>query len=225
MSATNNGQNEGKDAASQTGNAGGQNAANDAAKGPVERVTEYASGTIAAAGEKLHGATDQLRETAEAAREKVASALGAAKETTGAAYEGARSYAASTAEATRERASAAYSGARETAASVRSRTAETVDENPLVAVIGGIAVGVLLGALLPRTQKEADTLAPIGDKLASLARDALAAAKDAGKDTLDDLGINKDAAREQVNRLLDGAGKAVSSAGSAAAEAIREPRS
>lgn len=221
MTVTNTGQDIDKDGKS----AGDANGANDGAKGTAERVTSYASGTISAAGEKLHGATDQLRDTADAAREKAARALEAAKEKTGAAYEGARSYAASTAEATRERASAAYSTARETAATVRTRTATGIDENPMVAVVGGIAVGALLGALLPRSQKEAEVLAPIGDKLAGLAKNALAAAKDAGQDTLDELGINKDAAREQVNRLLDGAGKAASSAGSAAAEAIREPRS
>jgi ElaB/YqjD/DUF883 family membrane-anchored ribosome-binding protein len=190
-----------------------------------ERETSYVGDTVAAANDKLQAAAGQLREAADAAREKVAGAYEAAKEKTGAAYEGARSYAATTAEATRERASAAYSTARETAATVRTRTADGIEENPVVAVIGGVAIGALLGALLPRTQKETEVLAPLGDKLATLARDALAAAKDAGQDRLDELGINKDAARDQVNRLLDGAGKVVSSAGSAAAEAIREPRS
>ena len=56
-----------------------------------------------------------------------------------------------------------------------------------------------------------------------LARNALAAAKEAGNDTLDELGVNKDAARQQVDRLIDTAGKAASSASSAAADAIRSP--
>lgn len=207
----------------------------DTVKDTAERATAYASDTLATAGEKLHGATDQLRDTAGAARtaageavgtarEKVAEVYEAAVEKTGAAYEGARNYAAEAAEAARERASAAYSTARDTASTVRSRTAGGIEESPLAAVIGGIAVGVLLGTLLPRSQKEAEALGPIGDKLSALAKNALAAAKDAGQDTLDEMGINKDAAREQVSRLIDGATKAATSASSAAAEAIREPR-
>ncbi len=92
-------------------------------------------------------------------------------------------------------------------------------------MIGGVALGVLLGALLPRSQREIDTLGPVGDKLSALAKNALAAAKEAGQDTLSELGINKDAALQQVDKLLDNAGKAASSAGSAAVSAVRSPQS
>ena len=194
----------------------------------LSAAREKAADVLEAAKERAGSAYEVAKEKTgsvyEAAKEKTGSAYEVAKEKTGSAYEGARTYAASTAEATRDRASAAYSSARDTASTARTRAADGIDESPIAAVIGGIAIGVLLGALLPRSQREVETLAPIGDKLATLAKNALAAAKDAGQDTLDELGINKDTAREQVNKLIDGAGKAASSAGSAAAEAIREPR-
>ena len=207
----------------------------DTVKDTAERATAFATDKLATATDKLHDASGHLRDSAEAARasagetlatarEKAADAIGSAKEKAGTAYEGARTYAADSAEAAREKASAAYAAARETATSVRTRTAEGIEESPIAAVIGGVAIGVLLGALLPRSQREVETLAPLGDKLAALAKNALAAAKDAGQDTLDELGINKDAARDQVNRLIDGASKAASSASSAAVDAVRDPR-
>lgn len=183
-------------------------------KETADRATAYASDKLASASDKLQDATGQLRETASdtfaATKDKVAVAYDAAKEKSGVAYENARDYAAAAAETVRE-----------TAASVRVKTAGSIDDSPIGALIGGVAIGMLLGALLPRTQREAQTLGPVGDKLSALARNAIAAAKEAGQDTLDELGVNKDAARQQVDRLIETASKAASSAGTAAADTIR----
>lgn len=213
----------------------------DTVKDTAERATTFANDTLATAGDKLtavgdklHDAAGHLRDGAGAARaaagdtldvvrDKAATAFDAAKEKSGNAYDGARDYASIAAEAARDKANAAYATARETASTVRTRAADGIEESPIVALIGGIAIGVLLGALIPRSQREEEALGPIGDKLSTLAKNALAAAKEAGKDTLDELGVNKDAARQQVNSLIDSAGKAASSAGSAAADAIRSP--
>ncbi|WP_156678962.1 hypothetical protein [Sphingomonas profundi] len=207
----------------------------DTVKDTADRATTYASETLSAAGEKLHDAAGKVREGAGAARASVSETLESAKATagetlasarekTGAAYEGARDYAAIAAEAARDKANAAYASAKDTAATVRTRTADGIEESPLAVLIGGVAIGALLGALLPRTRREAEVLAPIGDKLGTLARNALAAAKEAGQDTLDELGVNKDGAKQQVDRLIDTASKAATSAGAAAKEAIRSPQ-
>lgn len=206
----------------------------DTVKDTAERASTYASETLATASDKLHDATSHLRDSAGAARasagetlstakEKAAEALGTAKEKTGVAYDSARDYASIAAEAARDKANAAYVSAKDTAVTVRTRTADGIEQSPIAALVGGIAVGVLLGALIPRSQREAEALGPIGDKLGALAKAALAAAKEAGQDTLDELGVNKDAARQQVDKLIDTAGKAASSASSAAVEAVRSP--
>lgn len=208
----------------------------DNIKDTAERAGAYASDKLAAAGDRLHDAGGKISDAAgaaragasdtlSAAREKVAGVYESAVDRTGAAYEGARERASAAADAARERASAAYSTARETASHARVRAADSVDESPIAAVIGGIAIGVLLGALLPRSQREAAALGPIGDKLASVAKSALAAAKEAGQGTLDELGVNKEGARQQVDKLLDTATQAASAAGTAAAGAIRQPQS
>jgi hypothetical protein len=64
-------------------------------------------------------------------------------------------------------------------------------------------------------------LGPIGSRLNDAARLAASAAREAGQETLDELGLNRDAAREQASRLMDAAMKAASSAGGAAAKAVR----
>lgn len=106
---------------------------------------------------------------------------------------------------------------RDTAREAARRTAQGIEANPLAVLVGGVAIGVLAGALIPRTEQEGKLLGPVGKRINDTAAGAAQAAKDAGKAELDALGLNRDAARDQVGKLLDGVVKALSSAGSAAA--------
>ena len=90
------------------------------------------------------------------------------------------------------------------------------------ALAGGLALGVLVGALVPRSDREKQLLAPVGKKIGVAAVAALAAAKEAGRGELEELGLTKDAARDQAKSLFKGVVKAASNAGTAAAEAGRE---
>ncbi|PKP90405.1 MAG: hypothetical protein CVT77_15160 [Alphaproteobacteria bacterium HGW-Alphaproteobacteria-16] len=100
------------------------------------------------------------------------------------------------------------------APTARERTAEQIENNPLALVAGGIALGVVIGALLPRPQREKELLAPIGKRIAEGATAAATAARDAGKAEIDALIPPRDAAKEHI-------GKIVNSALSAAKEASR----
>ena len=97
------------------------------------------------------------------------------------------------------------------------RTARSVEANPVAVLAGGIAVGMLAGAFLPHSEQEKKLLGPVGKRLADTAAGAAQAAGDAGKAELDALGLNRDAAREQVGKVIDGVIQALSSAGAAAA--------
>lgn len=108
---------------------------------------------------------------------------------------------------------------RQTARDAARRTAEGIEANPISVLVGGVALGVLAGALIPRTEQESKLLAPVGKRLTDTATGAAQAARDAGKAELDSLGLNKDAARVQVGKVIDGVIKALSSAGAAAAKA------
>jgi ElaB/YqjD/DUF883 family membrane-anchored ribosome-binding protein len=115
----------------------------------------------------------------------------------------------------RDRASEAYGSARE-------KAAEGFENNPLAVLLGGIAIGAVIGALLPRTEREAKALGAAGEKVRSGANKAIEAAKEAGREKLDELGLNKDHARETMKSLLDGAIAAAGSASTAAIESAKK---
>lgn len=111
----------------------------------------------------------------------------------------------------------ALDATRDNARETVRRTAEGIEANPLSVLVGGVALGVLAGALIPRSEQESKLLGPVGKRLTDTATGAAQAARDAGRAELDSLGLNKDAARDQIGKILDGVIKALSSAGAAAA--------
>lgn len=94
--------------------------------------------------------------------------------------------------------------------------ARTVDQNPLALLLGGVAVGVLIGALLPRTERERELVGPLGKRLADGATAAAQAAREAGKAEIDALLPDRDATRERLGRV-------VGNVATAAREAVRQP--
>jgi hypothetical protein len=122
-----------------------------------------------------------------------------------------------------------YAQAREAATDVLTQAGETarktaagLDANPIGILVGGLAVGVLAGALLPRSDREKELLAPVGARIGATAKAAAQAARETGQAELADAGISKDAAREQVKGLFEGISRALTSAGSAAAKAATQ---
>lgn len=122
----------------------------------------------------------------------------------------------------RDKASDALETSVQATKEVAHRAADGIESNPLGVLAGGLAVGALVGALLPRSSKEKELLAPLGRKLSATVQQAFVAAKEAGKQELDEAGLTPGAARERGRSLLDGVAKAVSSAGSAAAHSARK---
>ena len=114
----------------------------------------------------------------------------------------------------RERAIDAYDSARE-------RAQDQVDGSPLLALGGGLALGALVGALLPKTRAEQRLMGKAGSRITTSARDAFDAAKDAGREKLSELNITRDAGASAVQSLIDGLGEAARSSGQAAVDAVR----
>lgn len=100
----------------------------------------------------------------------------------------------------------------------RDAAAQTIASNPLGILVGGLAIGALAGALLPRSDKEKELLAPVGRQLGERVRAATQAARTAGQEEFANLGLTKDGARDQVKTLFEGVTKALTTAGSAAAK-------
>jgi hypothetical protein len=128
-------------------------------------------------------------------------------------------------ESARERTAAAYAAARERAGSVYEtagrKTSQGIDSNPVAAVFGGLAIGAIVAALLPRTSREEELLGGVGRKITDTARDAANAAKEAGRGQLDELGLSRDGLQSKLNAFTDRAVGAVKSSAGAAAGAAR----
>ena len=76
-------------------------------------------------------------------------------------------------------------------------------DSPLALVAGGIALGVLIGVLIPRHRKEREVLEPLGRKLAENATAAARAAREAGQAELEALVPDRDATKERVSKLIE----------------------
>ena len=103
------------------------------------------------------------------------------------------------------------------------KTGEQIDSNPLAVLFGGLAIGAAVGALLPATKRESELLGKTGRDLNKRARSAFEAAKEAGSQQIDELGLNGDAVKNQFKSLVDKAGGAAKTAGKAAAEGAKNP--
>jgi len=114
----------------------------------------------------------------------------------------------------RTRAVGAYDSARERASAATTRASDGIDEAPLVALAGGLAVGALLAALLPRTAQEDKLLGPMGGRITGGARNAVDAAKEAGRDKLNELNLTREAGSSTLQTLA----KSVSEAALGAAK-------
>ncbi|MGA9582843.1 MAG: hypothetical protein WBR13_12835 [Allosphingosinicella sp.] len=138
--------------------------------------------------------------------------------------DGGRSAAARQAfESAREKTSSAYAAARERAGSAYEtagrKTSQGIESSPVAAVVGGLAVGAIVAALLPRTSREDELLGTVGRKINDSAREAANAAKEAGRGQLDELGLNRDGLQSKLNAFTDRAVGAVKSSAGAAADA------
>jgi hypothetical protein len=89
------------------------------------------------------------------------------------------------------------------------------EANPLAIVLGGLALGAAVGAVLPRPQREKDALAPLGRKLAERANAAVSAAREAGRAEIEGLLPAREQAKERVTQAFGNILEAAKGAGQA----------
>ena len=111
--------------------------------------------------------------------------------------------------AARERTATAYADARGSARDVGRRAVDGIQANPVAAVAGGLAIGALAAALLPKSRREEELLGGVGRKLNDTAREAAKAAREAGIEQIDELGLSREGVRRKLNEFTDRAVGAV----------------
>ncbi len=94
---------------------------------------------------------------------------------------------------------------RDTAFERARTTVQGLESNPISVLVGGLAFGLVAGALIPRSEREKTALRPVGKRLAQGAVAAVAAAKETGKEHLSASVLGKDAAKAGVRAVLDSA--------------------
>ena len=98
-----------------------------------------------------------------------------------------RNRAADAYQSARERTASAYESARGRAAEVTRTASDQIGIYPVGAVIGGIALGALLGFLIPSSRREEELLGNTGRRLTGAAREAAQRGLDAGKEQVDQI--------------------------------------
>ena len=165
---------------------------------------------------------DTLKEKAANARALVEENVAKGREKATDAAKAAKAKASEAANRAKQQAEKAAANTKAGAKKAAAKTTESVDKNPLAAIAGGLVVGAIVAALLPRTARENKLVGNVGTKVRSTASKAAKNAKETAKDQLDSLGVNAGAAKDQLRELVGKFSEAASSAGSAAADTIRK---
>jgi ElaB/YqjD/DUF883 family membrane-anchored ribosome-binding protein len=170
--------------------------------------------------------SDSLKDKASAryqeARDKVGDAVAKGRARAEGAYARGKANAEHAAAAGRAKARDAAQSARTNAKKAARKTSQSVEQNPLVALVGGLAIGAIAAALLPRTAREDKLAGNVGRTVRKTAKTAAKVARERAKSELDGLGVNADAARAQFKDIAAKVGKAAASAGAAAVDSARK---
>lgn len=113
----------------------------------------------------------------------------------------------------RDAVSSAYASARDTTARVAQRASDTIADSPAPALLGGLALGLIVGALLPRTERETELFGSFGGRVGDAARAAFDAAREAGGAGLGDVRLDAGTARDHAAKLFGDVVRAASDAG------------
>ena len=141
----------------------------DTSKTTAETAARDAANTAASLKERAtvaaQEAGERLGEGYRQARASASDALGDARDRASRTYGDAKTWASDKYDEHSSRASEFADRSARTLQHHRTTTERFVSENPLLVGVVGVAAGLLLGALLPRTAKEDEAIGPYADDL------------------------------------------------------------
>ena len=137
------------------------------------------------------------------------------------AYANAKDNVADAYDTARTKAVHAYDNARTGVRSGARKTGEGIEESPLIALGLGAALGLIVGALIPRSEREKRALAKVGTDINSRAHNAYDAAKEVGAATLKERGLTPEKGEDVLRDVVKGIGTAARQSADAATEAAK----
>ncbi|MEH6715995.1 hypothetical protein [Parasphingorhabdus flavimaris] len=173
----------------------------------MSKLTDNIDKARAASRERFETARDIASESTVVAREKMSESKARAAALLG---DG------------REKAAESVAATREAAKKAAARSEETITNSPLTIVAAGAALGVLVGALLPKSKTEGKFVGGAGRKINETAKTAYQAAKDASRDQISEMGLSNDNLRNQFKDMFGKAIEAAKTAMAAAQDAVKE---
>ncbi|WP_339827861.1 hypothetical protein [uncultured Parasphingorhabdus sp.] len=173
----------------------------------MNKLTDNIDKARAASRERLETAKEIAAESSIVAREKMSESKARAAALLG---EG------------REKAEASVAATRDAAKKAVAKSEETLTNSPLAIVAGGAALGILIGALLPKSKAEGKYVGGAGRRINETAKTAYQAAKEASRDQISEMGLSNDNMRAQFKDLFGKAIEAAKTAMAAAQDAVKE---
>lgn len=173
----------------------------------MNKLTDNIDKARAASRERLETAKEIASDSSIVAREKMSESKARAAALLG---EG------------REKAAVRVAATKDAAKKAVAKSEETISSSPLAIVAGGAALGVLIGALLPKSKTETKLVGGAGRKINETAKTAYEAAKEASRDQVNEMGLNNDNMRSQFKDLFGKAIEAAKTAMAAAQDAVKE---
>lgn len=131
----------------------------------TREATEQASSLRDRAAEQAASLRDQAADKASELRDRASETLRSARDRAGDTYDDARAWAEDRYDTQRQRAADLADRGAQRLHRGRTATEDFIAENPLLVGVVGLAAGLLLGALLPRTRQEDRALGPYADDL------------------------------------------------------------
>lgn len=122
----------------------------------------------------------------------------------------------------RDIASEGVAKVRERASGAVQAGATAIDDAPLSALAGALAVGAVIAALIPNSQRELAALGPLGAKARGALDDAFTAAKGAGLEQLTAKGLSSTALSSGLGTVVGSVITAALAATNAANESVRK---
>jgi len=152
----------------------------------------------------------------------MAGKLDRAKRKTSEITQNARNKARSAIDASKSAAAKTLDTSKNISNNAKQKTGETIDKSPLAIVAGGVALGAIVAALLPKTEREKKVLGGAGRKINETASKAVNAAKEAGKAHMTEVGLNTENLQEQVRDIFQKSFDSAKVASKAAKDAIKK---